>query len=162
MQQFSTVELSHALNCSTESAQTNTGDASGPSSGVAKPTGTERLEASVLLKNMTDLLSSRGNEIGVKKLLPDTAKLRAWQNAVRPTNNQRDAMMKLGSDWQVPQKVDGKKRKPADVAKDLEKEFIGTAGRLLENKSPFGGKRGDANPAHEYAGSKRSKGCHDK
>jgi hypothetical protein len=46
-------------------------------------------------------------------------------------------MMKLGSDWHVPQKAHGKKRLPVQVAKNLEKEFIDAAQRLVENKTPF-------------------------
>ena len=50
-------------------------------------------------------------------------------------------MMKLGSDWHVPQKINGKKRKPAEVAEDLQKELIATTKRLLEYKTAFGNKR---------------------
>ena len=58
-------------------------------------------------------------------------------------------MMKLGSDWHAPQKAHGKKRIPIEVAKNLEKEFIDTAQRLLENKTPFGVNRRAAKPAHD-------------
>ena len=128
-------------------APTTIDNASEPSNGIAKPTGAEDLEPSVLLKKMTDILSYRAHEAGVKKLLSDTTKLREWQTAAPPTHNQRDAMMKLGSDWHVPQKAHGKKRLPVDVAKNLEKEFIDTAKRMLESKTPFGDKRGAAKPA---------------
>ncbi len=57
-------------------------------------------------------------------------------------------MTKLGSDWHVPQKSHGKKRDPVEVAKDLEKEFINTTKRLLENRTPFGHTRGAAKSAH--------------
>ena len=69
--------------------------------------------------------------------------------AARPTNKQRDDMTKLGSDWKVPQKSHGKKRDPGEVAKDLEKEFMETAQRLLENKTPFGHTRGAAKSTHD-------------
>jgi hypothetical protein len=111
--------------------------APGTSSGATKLTDTEDLEPSVLLQNLTDMLLCRAKQAGVKKLLSDTSTLREWQAAARPTNKQRDAMMKLGSDWHVPQKAHGKKRLPVQVAKNLEKEFIDAAQRLLENKTPF-------------------------
>ena len=57
--------------------------------------------------------------------------------------------MKLGSDWNVPQKSHGKKRDPDKVAKDLEKEFTDTAQRLFEHKTPFGHTRGAAKSTHD-------------
>ena len=99
------------------------------------------------LQNMADVLSKRKSEANAKKLLADAAILQTWQTIVHPTNEQRDVMMKLGSDWHVPQKAHGKKRFPVDVAKNLEKEFIDTAKRMLESKNPFGDKRGAAKPA---------------
>lgn len=105
---------------------------------VAKPTDTQPSEALVTLQNMADVLSKRKSEANVKKLLADAAILQTWQTTVHPTHEQRDVMMKLGSDWHVPQKLRGKKRKPVHVAEDLEKEFIATAKRYLENKSLFG------------------------
>ena len=130
-------------------APTTIDNAAEPSSGIDKPTGATDLEPSMLLKKLTDILSNRAHEAGVKKLLSDTTILREWQTAAHPTNNQRDQMMKLGSDWHVPQKAHGKKRFPGDVAKNLEKEFIDTAQRMLENKTPFGVKRGAAKPASD-------------
>ena len=138
-------------------ALTTVDNASGTSKGVTKRTDAEELEPSALLKNLTDMLSCRAKEAGVKKLLSDTATLREWQAADRPTNNQRDAMMKLGSDWHVPQKSHGKKIIPVEVAKKLEKEFIDTSQRLLESKTPFAIKRGGEKPTHDDVGSKRTK-----
>ena len=136
-----------SLSTAKESAKTKEDDAfvsSVPCGSVAKPTGAEFSEASTTLQNMTDMLSNRKNETNVKKMLSDTATLKAWQKAASPSNEQRDAMMKLGSDWHVSQKINGKKRKPAKVAEDLQKELIATTKRLLEYKTPFGNKRGVA------------------
>ena len=66
-----------------------------PSSGVAELSTSENANPSVLLKNMTDLLSGRLNEAGVRKLLSDATTLREWQTVARPSHAQRDAMMKL-------------------------------------------------------------------
>ena len=68
--------------------------------------------------------------------------------AARPTNKQRDDMTKLGADWNVPQKSWARKN-PGEVAKDLEKKFMETAHRLLENKTPFGHTRGAAKSTHD-------------
>ena len=116
--------------------------ASEPSSGVDKPTDAENWTPSVRLKNLTDALSCRAHEATVKNLLSATTNLREWQTAVSPTHKQRDAMTKLGSDWHVPQKTCGKKRTPIEVAKGLEEQFIETAQRMLEKRTPFGYKRG--------------------
>ena len=59
-------------------------------------------------------------------------------------------MTKLGSDWHVPQKIAGKKRKPEEVAKDLEKEFTDTAQRLLQKAKFFTAKHSAAKTAHEF------------
>ena len=82
-------------------------------------------------------------------MLSDTATLQAWQKTAFPSHEQRDAMMKLGSDWHVPQKNNGQKRKLAEVAEDLQKQLIRTAKRLLEYRTPCGNKRGHANPLCE-------------
>ena len=103
----------------------------------------------ITLENLKEVFSSRGNEARVKKLLSDAATLLAWKLEAHPTHKQRDAMMKLGSDWNVPQKISGKKRAPAHVAKDLERELLGTAQRLVEKRNPFFGKRCAARPTEK-------------
>ena len=110
------------------------------------------------LQDLADHLSSRAGEAAVKKLLADAAQLQAWQNAASPTNAQRDAMTKLGSDWHVPQKIAGKKRKPEEVAKDLEKEFTDTAQRLLQKAQFFTAKHSAAKtqPASSSSAQKAS------
>ena len=109
------------------------------------------------LANLNKLFESRGNETRVHKLLSGAATLRAWHSEVNPSNKLRDAMTKLGSDWNVPQKICGKKRAPADVAKDLEKELLATAQRLMEKTNPFLGKRRAAKPTREDTSPQSSK-----
>lgn len=139
------------------SARTNADDTTGTASDVNQHAGPddtasneyEQCEAQNLLKRQTDMLSHRAHEAGVKKLFTDITKLREWQSTTRPTNKQRDAMMKLGSDWHVPQKAHGKKMPPNIVAWNLQTEFMHTAQRLLENKTPFDNKRRATKPAHD-------------
>jgi hypothetical protein len=102
-----------------------------------------------LLKRQTNLLSHRSQEATVKKLFADITKLREWQSAAHPTHQQRDAMTKLGLDWHVPQTAHGKRLPPHLVAWNLEKEFMHTAQRLLENKTPFGNKRCATKPVQD-------------
>ena len=109
----------------------------------------------MLLKNLTDILSQRANRTHIKKLISDTATLQEWQAAACPTHKQRDAMMKLGSDWHVAQKENGKKRVPIEVAKNLEKEFIAAAQRILADATPFAIKRGAEKTTQDEASSKR-------
>ena len=73
----------------------------------------------------------------MKKLLADVATLRAWQTEEPASNEKRDAMTKLGSKWNVPQKVAGKKRPPSEIAADLEREILAFAERLWHKKTPF-------------------------
>jgi len=95
------------------------------------------MEPSMSVKKWTDRLAHRSSEASVKKLLSDATILRDWQLMTPATNQQRDAMMQLGRHWHVPQKVHQKKRKPAEVAQELEENFIRTARQLAENKTIF-------------------------
>ena len=112
-------------------------DESRPSGGVAKHTDAAQLEPSMILKKLTAMLSHRSSEASVKKLLSDATILREWQLTTPPTHKQRDAMMKLGRHWHVPQKAHRKTRSPTEVAQDLEEKFIHTARQLTENKTIF-------------------------
>lgn len=114
----------------------------------------------VTLKDMTDILSTRRLEARCKKLLSEVGKLREWSDAAAPTHKQRDAMIKLGKDWHVPQRLHGKKRNPADVAKDLEQQFIAIARRLLVDNCPLTIYSGAAEPTHEVANLKKSNKTH--
>jgi len=96
-----------------------------------------QMEPSMILKQLTDMLSHTSSKASVKKLLSDATILREWQLTSPPTHKQRDAMMKLGSHWHVPQKAHRKKRSPTEVAQDLEEKFIHTARQLTETKTIF-------------------------
>jgi hypothetical protein len=111
----------------------------------------------ITLENLKEAFSNRGNEAHVKKLLLGAATLQAWKSEAHPSHKQRDAMMKLGTDWNVPQKIFGKKRAPAYVAKDLERELLDTAQGLVEKRNPFFGKRCAAKPAQKDTSPQSSK-----
>ena len=92
------------------------------------------------ISELPDRFSHRSQETQVKALLSDAATLLAWQTAVstgKATHNTRDAMAKLGSSWNVPQKASGKKRPAAEIAADLETEILACARRLLAKTTPF-------------------------
>ena len=66
----------------------------------------------IKLDNLSEIFAIRGKEAHVRKLLSDAATLRAWQSEAHPSNQERDAMTKLGSDWNVPQKKSRKEESP--------------------------------------------------
>lgn len=89
------------------------------------------------LRDLERSLETRKNEPNVNKWLRDVSTLQAWRRDQRASNEMRDAMTKLGSQYHVKQKQQGKKRQPSDVAADLEREFKIIAKRLLERQTPF-------------------------
>ena len=106
-------------------------------------------EPRMTLSSLGDIFAERSAETRVKKLLSDVATLRAWQSEAHPSHQVRDAMAKLGSEWNVPQKAAGKKRAPHDIAADLEHEFLAFAQRLLLKTNPFSAPRNDAKPSSD-------------
>ena len=66
-----------------------------------------------------------------KTLLGDVRTLRQWQREKKPSHAVRDAMMKLGSTWEVPRKIKQKKRLPAEVARDLDERMRKKAREIL-------------------------------
>ena len=98
------------------------------------------------LSTLCDIFADRSEETRVKQFLCDVATLRAWQSQAHPSNKIRDAMTKLGSKWNVPQKAARKKRAPQDLASDLEQEFLAYAQRLWKKSNPFSKKRSAGKP----------------
>ena len=100
--------------------------ASGTSlSGVAQPI------ASTLLDMMQKLNNLTSRDDSVQKLLQDMRILQQWKSMKKPSNKVRDAMIKLGSRWEVQRYEQGKKRQPAEVAKDLEARMRKNANQQL-------------------------------
>ncbi len=92
------------------------------------------------ITDLPDRFAHISHERRVKALLADSATLLAWQTQARTrkaTHEARDAMTKLGSSWNVPQKAIGKKRPTAEIAADLETEMLAYAKRLLTKTTPF-------------------------
>ena len=102
-----------------------------------KPATSPGLESHFTISSLANIFAQRSEEPRVKKLFCDVAKLRAWQTEAHATNKIQDAMTKLGSDWNVPQKAAGKKRPPSEIAADLERELVAFAKRLWTKKRPF-------------------------
>ena len=68
-------------------------------------------------------LSQPSFQLSAQSLLDDMGILEQWRSLQHPSNSVRGAMLKLGSRWDVKGKVQGRKRPPADVAKELEERM---------------------------------------
>ena len=66
-----------------------------------------------------------------RQLLQDIPVLQEWQRARNPGHKIRDAMLKLGTLWDVPRQVEGKKRPPAEVAQEIEEDMLKKAKKIL-------------------------------
>ena len=88
---------------------------------------------------MLPVLQDIEQEEVAQKLLEDVPKLRKWKGMSKPSNEVRDAMMKLGSRWEVSQYIQRKKRPPAEVAQELDERMRRKARELLTNRGlkPF-------------------------
>ena len=62
-------------------------------------------------------------EAMAEKLLEHIPIFRQWQETEKPSNNIRNAMLKLGPSWDVPQKIRRKKRPYPDVAQELDERM---------------------------------------
>ena len=80
--------------------------------------------SSLSLREVSSRLSSQPSEMLAQQLLVDIPILQEWQRTPNPSNKVRDAMMKLGSIWKVAHKSRGQKRRPAEVAKELEERML--------------------------------------
>ena len=60
-------------------------------------------------------------------MLEDIAVLQQWKETNNPSHEVRDAMAKLAPRWKVPQKENGKKRPPGEVARDIEESLLDKA-----------------------------------
>ena len=137
----SPVSVQASLEHTFEAATRSTSQQSGNATSADKPAGSPEWGMDIQLTHLNELFADRSDETRVAKMLRDVATLRAWQSEKHPTNKVRDAMTKLSSDWDVPQKALGKKRVPAHIAQDLERKLLAAAQRLLEKSTPFNGKR---------------------
>ena len=87
--------------------------------------------SSLSLREVSSRLSSQPSEMLAQQLLVDIPILQEWQRTPNPSHKVRDAMMKLGSHWKVAQKSRGQKRRPAEVAKELEERMLEKGKELL-------------------------------
>ena len=83
------------------------------------------------LPDVLSKLRGESSHADAEQLLQDIPVLQEWQCATRPSHKVRDAMMKLGTRWNVPQKTEGKKRSPSEVAKDMEESMLKKAKLVL-------------------------------
>ena len=109
-----------------------------PLSSAAKPATNQLHSFPVASESMTltlpDILSRlQGNssQTDAQQLLQDIPVLQEWQRARNPGHKIRDAMLKLGTLWDVPRQVEGQKRPPAEVAQEIEDSMLKTATNIL-------------------------------
>ena len=76
------------------------------------------------LPDVLSMLEREALQADAQRLLQDKPVLQAWQRARNPSNKARDAMLKLGTLWGVPRQVEGKKRPPAEVAREVEENML--------------------------------------
>ena len=72
---------------------------------------------------MLPVLQDIEQEEVAQKLLEDVPKFRKWKETSKPSQEARDAMMKLGSRWEVSQYIQRKKRPYAEVAQELDERM---------------------------------------
>ena len=88
------------------------------------------------LPDVLSMLERESLQADAQQLLQDGAVLQEWQRAGNPSHKLRDAMLKLGTLWDVPRQVAGKKRPPAEVAQELEENMLKKAKRMLSGMVP--------------------------
>ena len=74
------------------------------------------------------MLRGTSLQADARQLLQGVPVLQEWQRARSPSNQVRDAMLKLGTGWDVPRKVEGKKRPPAEVEQEVEENMLKQGG----------------------------------
>ena len=77
------------------------------------------------------MLKGESLQADAGQLLQDIPVLQDWQRARNPGHKIRDAMLKLGTLWDVPRNVEGKKRPPAEVAQEIEENMLKKAEKIL-------------------------------
>ena len=108
-------------------------EASAPGSSLELPASADtRSDVSPATPTLQDVLSRlqpQSSQPGAEKLSPDEERLlqdipvlQKWNDG--GTNKDRDAMLKLGKHYGVPQNAGGKKRPPATVAKELQEKML--------------------------------------
>ena len=85
------------------------------------------------LDEVLPILHEHESKTSARNLMQDIPKLQKWQSAPKATHEVRDAMLKLGSRWDVPRSSQGKKRPPAEVARELEGRMLEQAKELLHS-----------------------------
>ena len=105
------------------------------SSSAAQPTTSDAdILGKLTLLEVRARLSQQPLQESAQSLVNDIDILEQWRGREHPSNSVRDAMLKLGSQWHVRGKIQGRKRPPADVAKELA-ELLRKHGIAMLNSS---------------------------
>ena len=122
-----------ATSCGVEDVASITSGSSAakPARGSLDPSAAASESMSLTLCDVQSMLQGDSLPADTPQLLQDILVLQEWQRAGQPSNQVRDAMCKLGTRWDVAQKVKGKKRPPAEVAQDLDEKMLKKAKTML-------------------------------
>ena len=88
------------------------------------------------MPGVLSMLAGESLQADAQQLLQDIPVLQEWQRARNPGHKIRDAMLKLGTLWDVPRQVEGKKRPPAEVAQEIEENMLKKAKKILIGSVP--------------------------
>ena len=77
------------------------------------------------------MLTGESLQADARQLLQDIPLLQEWHRVRNPSNKVRDAMLKLGTLWDVPRQVEGMRRPPAEVAQEIEENMLKRAKKIL-------------------------------
>ena len=122
-----------AAKLDTESSAVNpdmqsTSNVAEPASSQMQCLGAASEITTLTLPNVLSKFSSRAD---AQQLLQDHSILQEWQCASRPSHQVRDAMCSLGTRYKVPRYTHGKKRKPSEVAQEIEENILKQAKTVI-------------------------------
>ena len=98
------------------------------------------------LPDILSRLQGNSSQTDAQQLLQDIPVLQEWQRAANPSHKVRDAMVKLGSHWDVPRNAKGRKRSPSEVTKHMEESMLKRARLVLSSSVSQLATQSDNNP----------------
>ena len=103
--------------------------------------------ADVRVLAVEGLRRAKGLQADAQQLLQDIPVLQEWQRARNPGHKIRDAMLKLGTLWNVPRKAAGKTRPPAEVAQEIEESMLKKTKKIIIGSVAKPATQSDSKPA---------------
>ena len=133
---------------------------SASSSSSAQPAPSQPRPSALVSESVTLTLDEAERKVsedsmreGTEALLQDIRILQRWKRTKNAPHKVRDAMLKLGSHWNVPQYVKKKKRPSSEVAEDVEEAILKKAREMFQSSvgKPARQRNGDEDDATEAA-----------